>query len=113
MHSDVINLLPNVPYELIGDLYIKISQFNLLLVLNSFSSASLCDCFVVKRTDSYEIYYQLRYMNNTFFIYFVFKILEIPSICDIFPNANWYEREIFGMYKISFINHSNIKPLFK
>ena len=36
----------------------------------------------------------------------------IQSVIDIFPNANWYEREIYEMYNITFIGHKNLTKLF-
>ncbi len=36
---------------------------------------------------------------------------EAPSICGIWPSANWYEREIFDMFGIGFPDHPNLKRL--
>jgi len=33
---------------------------------------------------------------------------EVPSISDIWPNANWYEREAWDMFGIKFSNHPNL-----
>jgi NADH-quinone oxidoreductase subunit C len=33
---------------------------------------------------------------------------EIASICDIFPAANWMERETFDFFGITFSNHPNL-----
>jgi NADH-quinone oxidoreductase subunit C/D len=33
---------------------------------------------------------------------------EVPSITDIWPNANWYEREAWDMFGIKFTNHPNL-----
>lgn len=115
MNLGIINLLDGYSYtikNIHGNLYIKIFQCDLLQIMHRYPHFSLVDCFVVKKTTIYEIYYQLQTANNIFFIYFSFDKLELPSICSIFPNANWYEREIFDMYKISFTNHPNLKSLF-
>jgi NADH-quinone oxidoreductase subunit C/D len=37
--------------------------------------------------------------------------LEIESICDIYPAANWGEREAFDQYGINFKGHPNLKRL--
>lgn len=34
--------------------------------------------------------------------------VSIPSISDIFPGANWHEREIFDLFGISFTGHPNL-----
>ncbi len=34
--------------------------------------------------------------------------LNIPSITDLWPNANWYERECWDMFGISFLGHPNL-----
>ena len=34
--------------------------------------------------------------------------LTIPSICEIYPGANFYEREVFDMFGIKFANHPEL-----
>ena len=34
--------------------------------------------------------------------------LTIPSICEIYPGANFYEREVFDMFGIEFENHPEL-----
>jgi NADH-quinone oxidoreductase subunit C len=36
---------------------------------------------------------------------------EIPTISEIFPGANWHEREAHDFFGIKFIGHPNLKPL--
>ena len=36
------------------------------------------------------------------------KTLTIPSITDIYPGANFYEREVFDMFGILFENHPEL-----
>ena len=33
---------------------------------------------------------------------------NVPSIHDIYPNANWYEREAWDMFGVTFTNHPNL-----
>jgi NADH-quinone oxidoreductase subunit C/D len=37
--------------------------------------------------------------------------ISIPSVCDIWPNANWYEREAWDMFGIQFDGHPNLTRL--
>lgn len=36
---------------------------------------------------------------------------QAPSVAEIFPNANWPEREVFDMFGIEFENHSNLERI--
>ena len=35
---------------------------------------------------------------------------QIASICDIFPGANWHERETHDFFGIQFVGHPNLEP---
>lgn len=42
---------------------------------------------------------------------FVNEITSVPSIISIFINANWWEREIWDLFGISFIKHPDLRRI--
>ena len=36
---------------------------------------------------------------------------EIDTLCDLWPSANWYEREVWDMFGIRFKDHPNLKRI--
>lgn len=37
--------------------------------------------------------------------------LSIPSVCALWPNANWYEREAFDLFGVFFDNHPDLRRI--
>jgi NADH dehydrogenase (ubiquinone) Fe-S protein 3 len=42
---------------------------------------------------------------------FVNEVTSVPSICDNYINANWWEREIWDLYGIYFENHPDLRRI--
>tara|TARA_Y100000588_G_scaffold15108_1_gene16186 strand:- start:3024 stop:3650 length:627 start_codon:yes stop_codon:yes gene_type:complete len=77
----------------------------------------LTDLFAVdypERQERFEVIYQL--LSLTFNRRIRLKILiednaSVPSVISIFSAANWYEREVWDMYGISFDDHPDLRRL--
>ncbi|MDR1233589.1 MAG: NADH-quinone oxidoreductase subunit C [Holosporales bacterium] len=105
------------------DFYIYVNQTAILRCLTVLQSepilkfASLVDCFAVDFLEQHgyiSIYYHL--MSYTLHDR-LFVVTNIPadapaqSITIVFENANWYEREIFDMFGVSFKDHPDLERI--
>lgn len=73
----------------------------------------LCNIGAVDTGEHFEVVYSVASVKNK--IRFDFKIFPerenpvIDSIIDVWPGANWYEREVWELFGINVNGHPNLK----
>lgn len=91
---------------------ISFIKYNSNCLYNSLSDISTTDFFIKK--NRIEVAYQLlsiQYADRiTVKTFFSLKQI-ISSITQLFPNANWYERESFDLFGIFFKNHPDLRRI--
>jgi len=91
--------------------------FDLLYLAEGGSLTLLTDETAVdypKREKRFEIIYQLYSFKQNHRLRL--KVLagdgeSVPSVCGLWPTANWLEREVFDMFGIQYEGHPNLKRI--
>lgn len=69
-----------------------------------------------KRGERFEVVYNLYSNLNKFRVRIKVPVhekqLKVPSVCEVWESANWYERETFDMYGIKFEGHPNLRRFY-
>ena len=106
-----------------GQLYLNIDCENIVEVLiflknNTFTKfRQLVDITAVdypEETQRFKLIYLLLSHEFNFRItlsYFINENELVPSVTEIFPAANWMEREVFDMYGIKFKDHPDLRRI--
>ena len=66
------------------------------------------------RSERFEIVYHLLSMRLNQRVRIKISTAEddpVPSIVDVYPSADWYEREAFDMYGIAFSGHPDLRRI--
>ena len=74
----------------------------------------ICGVDYPERPQRFEVVYHLLSMHQNHRIRVKLHIDDetpVPSLVDLFPAANWYEREAFDMYGILFSGHPDLRRL--
>jgi len=67
-----------------------------------------------ERRKRFDVAYHLLSITNNVRIRVKIQANEtdaVPSVCEVYPNADWYEREAFDMYGIVFEGHPDMRRL--
>ena len=107
--SSEISLLLRVKNLLISLITLKKSilyQFTLLTAISGVDYYNNTYRFNV----TYELL-SLVYNSRVRLKVFLTEIDSVPSIVEIFKNANWWEREVWDLYGVFFSNHPDLRRL--
>ena len=106
-----------------NNLYLNIETINLIEVLIflktdiSTKFKQLVDVTAVdypEENKRFKLIYLLlshEFNNRIILSYSINENEVVPSITQIFPSANWMEREVFDMYGVSFMDHPDLRRI--
>lgn len=89
------------------------------LLRDEFNFGKLTDLTAVdqyrRRTPRFEVVYQLHSVRDDLRLWLRARVPEedpvISSIVGVFPNANWYEREVWDLFGVRFEGHPDLKRI--
>jgi NADH-quinone oxidoreductase subunit C len=80
---------------------------------NRISSVTAVDWY--PQEPRFEVVYLLHSIPNNSRIRLKCRVSgespEIDSVCEVWPGANWYEREVFDLFGIAFRNHPDLRRI--
>jgi len=73
----------------------------------------ICNIGGVDTGENFEVVYSIASTTNRLRLdyktIFPYEEAEIDSVQEVWPGANWFEREIWELYGININNHGNLK----
>ena len=103
----VVNIVPD-----------RIADFVELLKMDrSCKFSTLIDITAVDypgREERFEVVYHLLSMYTNQRVRLILSVHEdgmVPSITEVHPSANWFEREVFDMYGVMFSGHPDLRRI--
>jgi NADH-quinone oxidoreductase subunit C len=107
----------------LGELTVTVKRDDILTLLTFLRDDSqcrfetlvdICGCDYPVEAERFEVVYHLLSMRLNQRVRVKVRTDEhaaVPSAHEIFPVANWYEREAFDMYGIAFSNHPDLRRI--
>ena len=75
----------------------------------------ICGVDYLGKEPRFELVYHLLSLGHNHRIRLRFPIEEenmvVPTVTDLWPAADWFEREAFDMYGFRFLNHPNLRRI--
>ncbi|TPX33493.1 hypothetical protein SmJEL517_g03640 [Synchytrium microbalum] len=74
----------------------------------------VCGVDYPTRSNRFEVVYHLlslRYNTRIRVKTYASEVSPVPSVVDLFPGANWFEREAWDMYGIYFTGHPDLRRI--
>lgn len=66
------------------------------------------------RENRFDIIYNLYSLSRNRRVFLRVRVGEdepVPTLCDLFPNANWAEREVYDLFGVPFEGHPDLRRI--
>ena len=106
-----------------GELNIRVKADEIVAVLRTLRDDPAClfHCFIdlagadyPARAQRFDVVYHLLSLKHNHRIRVTLEadeMTQVPSIIEVFPAANWFEREAYDLYGILFANHPDLRRI--
>jgi NADH-quinone oxidoreductase subunit C len=74
----------------------------------------LCGADYPEREHRFDVVYHMLSMKKNLRIRLKVQVGEettVPTACNVFPTANWFEREVWDMYGVFFSDHPDLRRI--